>query len=649
MDGDARMLKQPGMDMKNHFKISLLALALVSCGALPENKENFKENAEPVTELGEQKADPNIDQEVLPPETAAAGQEEIELKKKLIQVVDQALASDQETQRFLASDLYLKASAASNMGDYGSAEILLRQIYRLSPLDNFLGFRFGVELIRTGQLEEAAMTLQEVFERQKGKDEKTGLLLAGTYSSLEKNDRAQSIYKKVLGHFPKSEDACIFLVKSYSLSKKENEAQHFLTKCENALPRSGVFSYYKGKMAMEKGQKNLATQYFSQALAKDPSYSQAVIAKGLLLEEKSAFKEAQKLYLGYLKKFPEETTVLSRFVNLLFAQEKFIEVIPYAETLSSLDPEDLNLKVKLGILYTEVQKYELAKVQFEDILRAVPDSDKVLYYLGALNQQTQDFEAAQNSFQKIAKDSPLYPDAIMQVASIKSVVAMDQRLKGDRQGEDNFLNFIDGILKSEISIKIELSLLAANYFENHGENQQAITIMEKVRGEANFGENHTYYFASLLEKEKRFEESNRLIMDILEKQPENPNAYNFLGYSLLMRGQDLNLAKEYIMKAVSLAPQDGFIRDSLGWYYFINGEFERAAKELETAFKLVPNDATISKHLAMAYEKIENYRAAKKYYVEALKNSQQPMERDDILRAVEELEKQRSPASSGKN
>ena len=79
----------------------------------------------------------------------------------------------------------------------------------------------------------------------------------------------------------------------------------------------------------------------------------------------------------------------------------FEEMVPYVEKLSSLDPSDLNLKVRLGILYAETKQFEEAIGVFKEILVAVPDSDKVNFYLGSLFQVTEDLDSAIESFQKI--------------------------------------------------------------------------------------------------------------------------------------------------------------------------------------------------------------------------------------------------------
>jgi tetratricopeptide (TPR) repeat protein len=64
---------------------------------------------------------------------------------------------------------------------------------------------------------------------------------------------------------------------------------------------------------------------------------------------------------------------------------------------------------------------------------------------------------------------------------------------------------------------------------------------------------------------------------------------------------NLDEAFEMLKKAVSLAPRDGYIVDSLGWAYYRLGKMDDAVRELEKAVLLRPADPTINDHLGDAY------------------------------------------------
>ena len=79
---------------------------------------------------------------------------------------------------------------------------------------------------------------------------------------------------------------------------------------------------------------------------------------------------------------------------------------------------------------------------------------------------------------------------------------------------------------------------------------------------------------------------------------------NYLGYSWVDQGVNLDEGMRMIRRAVEQRPDDGYIVDSLGWAYYRLGNFEEAVKHLERAVELKPEDPTINDHLGDAYWKV---------------------------------------------
>ena len=97
----------------------------------------------------------------------------------------------------------------------------------------------------------------------------------------------------------------------------------------------------------------------------------------------------------------------------------------------------------------------------------------------------------------------------------------------------------------------------------------------------------------------------------LALRPGDALILNYLGYSLLDRGQKVDEAVSLIDQAVNARPNDGYIVDSQGWAAYILGDYERAVTLLERAVSLVPGDPTINDHLGDAYWKAGRYIEAR--------------------------------------
>ncbi len=538
---------------------------------------------------------------------------------------------------FLASDLFLKANDTAINGDPQKAAFIYQYLIKLEPNDLFIQKRYALELIKINNLSEALPLIKNVFELEK--DESIGLVLSGIYASLNQRKKAYDIYEKLIKTYPKSVEPCLFISRLYFEEGKKEEVHKILSRCEKNNKSVADYSYFRGRMALMEENISKAENYFEKAIEIDPKDEKSVLALGIVLEEKKRNNEALLVYKKYLISTPESLSVLNHYVKLLFSLERYDDAVGYAETLVSLDHSNLNLKVRLGIIYTDANDLDKAKGIFKEVLTGFPNSDKVLYYLASLYQQTGDSEEALTYFSKIPMDSPLFFEGQIQVANILQAEAIQ-----NKDFENDFLSFIEK-LRGHRELKIPFAVLLSDYYERKNQNRKALQSLLVVKNEDNFNENHFFLLSSLYEKLQNYEKADEMILKIIQKNPQNANALNFLGYTLLERGDSFGKAFKYISRAVKIKPDDGYIRDSLGWYYYRVGEFKKALVEVKKAFQLIQTDAIISKHLAILYKRLDKNKMAKKYLSKALKNCKTREERREVLKGIKNIGSWRLPAS----
>ena len=545
---------------------------------------------------------------------------------------------------FYASDLYLKATDSAIRGDSQIAALLYKNILKLVP-DLHVKKKYAIELIKTGELTESLEILQEVY--QKEKDENIGLVIGGVHTATGNKKEARRIYYSLLKQNPKSAEACVFLAKSLLADNEFGKVDKILIACKAQIKDDPSFAFYQGKIALSRNRKEDAQKYFAEAMKTDPKYYQAVIALGLMLEEKEKYEQAKNIYQKFLNHTPDNLEVLTRMVQILFLKEKSDKIIPLMERIVNLDSTDLNSKVKLGVLYTDTKEYQKAKGIFKEILVAAPDSDKVLYYLGSLCQELGEYDEAIAYFNKISPESELFGSGNIEIAKMLYVLAVPEKDSDVKDSElDKFITFVEEKSSRHPSLKVDLYFNLASYYESRMNFNRAIELITEIKPLKEYTHDHDYYLASLFEKKGDLKHSREIVQKIIKIDPNNAHALNFLGYSLMEKDEDLKLAFEYISKAIKLKPEDGYIRDSLGWYYFKIGDFKRSLVELKKARKNESNDSVINQHLAIVYQKLKYYDMAKKYFVEALKNCKENQGlKNQIVQALEDLEKLRFPAS----
>ena len=571
------------------------------------------------------------------------------LSKKLDTLISKAQKAGPDSVKFLGSDIYLKASAASIQGDSQTAGFLFQNLSKLYPQDDYVKTRYAVELIRQGQLSAAQEILEGINKRADSKDSKVALLLGAIYSSSNKFKEAEKLYSAVVKHDPTNIDACLLLVKERLKRDRANgypKAISTLNNCDKKTGREhAVISFFMGKISLDFDKKNTAKKHFQTTLKRDESYFQAALGIGLILEQEEKFDKATAAYEKFLSSNPTNKTILSRLIQVLFSTGKYKKIIPYAETLAKIDPSDLNLKVRLGILYSDSKKFDKAIELFKDVLKEVPDSDKIHYYLGAIYQETGEYEPAMESYAKVSDQSSLFLDSNLQIAQLLKKMAIAGPEGKRKDFEYRLESFVWSRAEKIQGLKIKLPTVLASFHEENSNFESAISVIEKASKGSQLDENQLYYLASLYEKNEQVDMSKSTIEKVLVINPNNAHALNFLGYTMLENNENLEESLRLIQKAVKLAPEDGYIRDSLGWYYYKTGNYKQALKHLLIAVKKVGNDAIILKHVGLVYKSMKNYAKARQYFNLSLEKTTDVALRKKVENYLYEMGQKRLPAA----
>ncbi|CCG42019.1 conserved hypothetical protein; putative TPR repeat domain [Magnetospirillum molischianum DSM 120] len=110
-----------------------------------------------------------------------------------------------------------------------------------------------------------------------------------------------------------------------------------------------------------------------------------------------------------------------------------------------------------------------------------------------------------------------------------------------------------------------------------------------------------YYARGIaLERSGQWPRAEADFLQALRLKPEQPDVLNYLGYSWVDQGINLEEGRSLLERAVRLRPNDGAIVDSLGWALYRLGDFAGAVKYLERGVELKPEDPTVNEHLGDA-------------------------------------------------
>lgn len=103
--------------------------------------------------------------------------------------------------------------------------------------------------------------------------------------------------------------------------------------------------------------------------------------------------------------------------------------------------------------------------------------------------------------------------------------------------------------------------------------------------------------ADLYDEAGRGADAERLLRQLIEREPQNAQVLNHLGYMLAERGRQLDEAVRLVERALLVDPGNPYYLDSLGWAHFRRGDLDQAEKYLTPAAAQLPRNAEVQSHL----------------------------------------------------
>lgn len=128
------------------------------------------------------------------------------------------------------------------------------------------------------------------------------------------------------------------------------------------------------------------------------------------------------------------------------------------------------------------------------------------------------------------------------------------------------------------------------------------------------------------ERSNQWDKAEADFREALKLKPDQPQVLNYLGYSFVDRGENLDEALGMIERAVAERPDAGYIIDSLAWAYYRLGRYQDAVPQMERASLLEPVDPVVTDHLGDVYWAVGRQLEARFQWRRAL--SFEPLEKD---------------------
>jgi tetratricopeptide (TPR) repeat protein len=223
-----------------------------------------------------------------------------------------------------------------------------------------------------------------------------------------------------------------------------------------------------------------------------------------------------------------------------------------------------------------------------------PSHAMALLSLADLYEAMKKQDLAIDVYERVAEDSPLRRNAQIQMA-----IDLDALERTD-EAKQHLRKLIEANPGD-----VEATLALGNLLRERKQYAECADVYGKAV--ATFAKPDksnwtTFYFRGICyERAKHWGKAEADLKKALELYPDQPHVLNYLGYSWVDQGLNLDEGMRMIRRSVEQRPDDGYIVDSLGWAYYRLSDYGEAVKQLERAVELKPVDPTINDHLGDAY------------------------------------------------
>ncbi|MFN2306428.1 MAG: tetratricopeptide repeat protein [Paracoccaceae bacterium] len=287
--------------------------------------------------------------------------------------------------------------------------------------------------------------------------------------------------------------------------------------------------------------------------------------------------------------------VMFMIVNVLQDDTPDGYVLHYARLAEYLDPSHTEALIVTAALLERLGRYDLAGEAFARVPKEDPAYQAAEIGRIDVLYRADRLEAASEAAQALARD---FPDTWGVQDKLGDILRVAEDMEGARAAYTRALDLIDADNGPG-----RVSLYFARAITSH-------TLDDWPEAEADF----------------------RAALEIM---PSNAGVLNYLGYSLVERGENLDEALDMIERAAAAQPDNGAIIDSLGWVLFKLGDYEEAVGYMEHAVTLEAVDPIVNDHLGDVYWAVGRKTEAHFQWKRALSFGPEPELADRIKRKLE--------------
>jgi tetratricopeptide (TPR) repeat protein len=499
------------------------------------------------------------------------------------------LPTPQELARVSSSGSYLAARHAGVQRDASAAATYYRAALRADPRNSELLERAFLSVLAGGDVDEAVRLAERVIHVDR--NDRIARLVLGLRALKHRQfvTARQNLSQSVRGPIT---DLAATLLTAWAMygTGDAKSAVETIDRLQGPDWYALFKDLHAGLILDIAGSKKEAGKRFERAYKLDSTALRLVEAYGSWLSRTGRKDEAMKVFKAFDSQLPRHPLIVGAMATL--ANGKSLP--PMVDTPQAGASEVL---YGLGAAIGRRGGEDLGLVYLQLALYLAPNQPLALLSLADLYEQMKNPQLAIKIYERVPQSSSLRRNADIQLAANLDTLERTDEAK-QRLGKliEDHPTDIEAIMALG-----NIQRARKSFAECADVYSKAIATIEKPERPHWL----VFYFRGICyERAKQWSMAEADLQEALKLYPDQPHVLNYLGYSWVDQGINLDEGMRMIRRAVEQRPDDGYIVDSLGWAYYRVGNYDEAVKNLERAVELKPDDPTINDHLGDGYWKM---------------------------------------------
>ena len=453
--------------------------------------------------------------------------------------------------------------------------------------------------------------------------------LARLYLRADQYGKAIPLLNDLVRQEPGWQDGPMLLIDAYEHERRWNDAANAYEDLVQQSPRSVELKMrYASALLKAGGHDNLkkARDLLSDALTTRPTDAQTLYLMSQTQRQLGDAKGAEDTARRLIEQNGKTPWGYYALAEALEERRQYQAVIDSLAPIVAAPSPGFDTGVllpHLGFAYQEIGDHDKAIATFEEARRKSPGDPNLASYLVEANLAAKKYAAAIEAAQSALND---HPD------DLRLIRLQAQALR--RSGKpDQGIALLEGALKKHGDDPTAYIALAQIYADAE-RTPQAVRVLQE--GESKFPSDVSLMFelGSVYDRQKKYPDAEAQFQRILNRDPDNAAALNYLGYMLAERGERLDESVNYLKKALQIEPENGSYLDSLGWAYFKADKLDLAEDNLRKAADQLKNNSVIQEHYGEVLFKLGRYNDAIAAWTRALAGDGSDIDRADVDKKI---------------